>query len=296
MTDSTKLAANRQVAITDRLPLARSGLEVSPICLGLVSSPEVVSAAFEAGVNFFFVTADMHWPLYEPLRRGLRALLQNNPGARDRIVVAAVSYVTQPEFCYMPFLEVLEAAPELGRIDLGIIGGSYPADFFVRLARYERTRPAGMRGFGATFHHRESAITAIEHDLLDIAFIRYNAGHAFPYLKSRRTTRLFNFKSTTGYVPPERLGALGVGRDHWHPEPTDHYRFALRRPEIDGVLCGLERVEQVAALAEALAREPLSEHEADYLKTLALLDAGAVEIDPERLDPHAEPEKPAARA
>jgi hypothetical protein len=89
-------------------------------------------------------------------------------------------------------------------------------------------------------------------------------------------------------VFPQRLDALGVGSDHWRPEPVDHYRFALRRPEIDGVLCGLERVEQVAALAEALGREPLSEREANYMKTLALLDAGEIEIDPEELDPHAD--------
>jgi hypothetical protein len=188
---------------------------------------------------------------------------------------------------------VVEAVPELGHVDLGIIGGSYPADFFVRLAQYERMRPAGMRGFGATFHHRESAITAIEHDLLDVAFIRYNAGHAgaesdvFPYLKAKRSTKLFNFKSMSGFVPRERLHALGVGADNWHPEPTDHYRFALRHAEIDGILCGFERKDQVSALAQAMAEDPLTEREADYLKTLALLDAGEIEIDPGELDPHA---------
>jgi hypothetical protein len=280
------------LALTDRL-LLRSGLTVSPVCLGLVSSPELVPAAFEAGVNFFFVSADMHWPLYEPLRLGLRALLERRPSARNEIVVAAVSYVTQPEFCYAPFYEVIDAVPELGHIDLGVIGGSYPSDFFVRLAQYERVRPAGMRGIGATFHHRESAITAIEHDLLDIAFIRYNAGHAgaesdvFPYLKAKRSTKLFNFKSTSGYVPVERLHALGVGAESWHPEPVDHYRFALRRPEIDGVLCGFGQVDHIAALSAAMAGAPLSEREADYMKTLALLDAGEIEVDPGELDPHA---------
>jgi hypothetical protein len=272
-------------ALSDRLKLARSGLEVSPFCLGMVGTPDVVLAAFEAGVNFFFITADMHWPLYAPTREGLRRLLQKHPSARERIVVAVVSYVTQPEFCYAPFCEVLDELPELGHIDLGVIGGSYPADFFVRLAEYERLRPAGMRGIGATFHHRASAVTAIRHELLDVAFIRYNPGHygaeldVFPHLPAERACKLFNFKSTSAYVPESRLEELGVPGDNWVPDLTDHYRFALRRPEIDGVLCGLESPEFVDGLRETLAAEPLSEAEADYLKTLAELDRGELELD-----------------
>ncbi len=73
--------------LSERLRLGRGGLEVSPFALGAVGSPACVGAAFEAGVNFFFVTADMHWPLYGPLRRGLRQLLARR-GVRDRIVVA----------------------------------------------------------------------------------------------------------------------------------------------------------------------------------------------------------------
>jgi len=89
--------------LTDRLPL-RDGLEVSPVCVGIVGDPDVVPAAFEAGINFFFVTADMHWPLYEGVREGLRRLLKSNPAARDSLVVGVVAYVTQPEFCWVPFV------------------------------------------------------------------------------------------------------------------------------------------------------------------------------------------------
>src|SRR5688572_28146132 len=96
--------------LTDRLPLGTE-LQVSPFCLGAVDDPSVVPAAFEAGINFFFITADMHWPLYEPVRRGLRDLLQSKPSARDEIVVGVVSYVTQPEFCWVPFEEVLAEIP-----------------------------------------------------------------------------------------------------------------------------------------------------------------------------------------
>src|SRR6185436_586633 len=73
--------------LTDRLPLGGSGLEVSPCSLGLTGDPATVPAAFEAGINFFFLTADMHWPIYEPTRRGLKLLLEGRPGVRDAIVV-----------------------------------------------------------------------------------------------------------------------------------------------------------------------------------------------------------------
>ena len=58
-------ARARLPQFTDRLALGREGLVVSPFCLGLVRVPETISAAFDAGINFFFLTADMHWPLYE---------------------------------------------------------------------------------------------------------------------------------------------------------------------------------------------------------------------------------------
>jgi hypothetical protein len=48
--------------LTDRIVLGASGLRVSPSCSGL-SAQDVISAAFDAGIDFFFVTADMHWPM-----------------------------------------------------------------------------------------------------------------------------------------------------------------------------------------------------------------------------------------
>lgn len=279
------MKASARRALTDRLSLG-SELRVSPFCLGLVANPEIVVAAFDAGINFFFVSADMHWPLYEPVREGLRRLLARGTAVRDQLVVAVVSYVTQPEFCYAPFYEVLEALPGLGHVDLGVIGGSYASDFMTRLAQYER-RPAGMRGIAASFHQREAAATAIAHGLLDLAFVRYNAAHAgaeldlFPRVTAAgaRRTKLFNFKSVSGYVPPARLEALGLPAEKWRPGPHDHYRFALRRPELDGVLCALDAVSQIEALSRLLAAPPLTDDEAEYLKTLAALDAGQLELD-----------------
>ena len=40
-------------SLGNRLRLGVAGLEVSPVCIGMVKEPEVVQAAFEKGINFF---------------------------------------------------------------------------------------------------------------------------------------------------------------------------------------------------------------------------------------------------
>ncbi|GMU60237.1 MAG: hypothetical protein AMXMBFR34_20000 [Myxococcaceae bacterium] len=268
--------------LTDRLHLG-DGLEVSPVCLGQVMDPDVVSAAYEAGINFFFLTADMHWPRYEPLRKGLRALLKKK-GVRDRLVVCATAYVTQPDFCEMPFEEALEALPELGRLDVLSMGGVYPTDFSGRLPVYRRhkeTRFLGTAAIGASFHHRGTARLAMEHTLVDLAFIRFNASHPgaardlFPFLPPKRTVRVYGFKSMDGYVDPQRLDALGLDPKSWRPRPVDHYRFALSQAGLDGVLVSFSHPKEVRALADALSEGPLDEASQAYLVTLKSADQGA---------------------
>src|SRR5688572_1769288 len=152
----------RLPALTDRLPLGPHGLRVSPVCLGMVGDPGAVVEAFDAGVNFFFVTADMHWPYYENLRRGLASLFARGGGVRDEVVVAAASYVTQPEFCSLPFLETIESLPGLDRIDLLVAGGVYAHEFLPRFRVYERHLAEGHFGakaLGASLHERAAAPT-----------------------------------------------------------------------------------------------------------------------------------------
>jgi hypothetical protein len=268
----------------DRLALGGSGLAVSPFCLGMVGAPETVSAAFDAGINFFFVTADMHWPMYEGTRRGLQQLLARGNGIRDQIVVAAVCYPTQPEFCHYPFQELLDALPSLERLDLLIAGGAYAGEFAGRLPVYQqhrRTNFLGARAIGTTFHDRQEARRALTDDAVDIAFVRYNPRHAgaredlFPHLPPATSTLLFGFKSTFGYVPPGTMTELGLpGEDYWHPEITDYYRFALSRPEMDGLLIGPATPNEVNALADALQKGPLDEEEETYLMHVALVVQG----------------------
>jgi hypothetical protein len=272
-------------AFTDRLALG--GLAVSPVCLGWVGRPGLVSAAYDAGINFFFLTADMHWPLYQAARTGLRDLLRRR-GVRDRVVVGVVSYVGQPEFCHVPFREVLDAVPGLERIDLTIVGGVYAEDFLVRLEQYRKHRlPSGgphrlpaVRATGATFHDRGTALLAINHRMVDVAFLRYNADHpgaedeVFPHLGRPPRPLLFNFNSTRGYVGEARWKELALSSAHWRPRLTDHYRFALRQPHLDGLLVGLDRPHELDALGVALAAGGVTDDEAAYMRDLADLAAG----------------------
>ena len=269
--------------MTDRLSLGETGLLVSPFCLGMVRSDETASAAFDAGINFFFLSADLHWPGYELARRGLAKLLARGPKIRDQIVVAIVSYVTQPEFCAGALEEGLESVPGLKFIDVGVMGGAYADEFLTRLGVYLQIRRDGLfglRALGTTFHDREAALLAINHHLVDLAFIRYNPAHTgakldvFPYLTQSRTL-LYNFKSTLGFIRSKRYAELGLNDSYWRPGVTDYYRFALTRPEIDGLLCSPTTPREVKDLSSALEEGPLVEEEEKYLIDLAALDEGS---------------------
>jgi hypothetical protein len=282
-------ARDRLPQPTDRLPLGASGLEVSPICLGLVEDPDTIAAAFSAGINFFFLTADMHWPLYEPARRGLARLLARHP--RDSIVVAVVSYVAQPEFLWVPFQEVRDAVAGLERIDVTIAGGAYGHEIDGRLATFARHRDlrhVGARAIGASFHDREAARRVIADDKIEIAFARYSPLHPgasddlFPHVGVHgddRQTLLFNFKTTTGYLASDaHYAALGIDHEYWRPRITDYYRFALAEPALDGILCALPGPRAVDELVEALAAGPLDDEGRQYLRDLGALKRGGVKV------------------
>ena len=272
--------------LTDRLPL-RDGLEVSPFCLGAIGDPDVVSAAFEAGINFFFITADMHWPMYESVREGLRRLLRANPRARDTITVGVVAYVTQPEFCWVPFDEVLAELPELqNRIDVTIAGGVYGHEFPTRVAIYKQHRQrkhVGARAIGASFHDRVCARAALEAGDLDVAFIRYNPLHPgaardlFPHVTETQPL-LFNFKSTNGLLQDHHYAKFGIDESFWRPHATDYYRFVLTEPALDGVLCSLSKVSEVRDLVDALAKGPLDDEDRDYMLQLGELARGDAKV------------------
>jgi hypothetical protein len=264
---------------SDRLQLGRSGLSVSPICLGITGSSDTVLVAFDAGINFFFLTGDLHWPKYEGLRRGLAQLLSRGPFVRDEIVVGVVSYLEEPLFGHLQFHEVIESVPGLKRVDVLIAGAvSSPQSLESRLVSLQNARQAGRAGsraIGASFHQRVCALLSLNQDWLDINYIRYNPIHNravkdfFPYVLTDSAALVFNFKSTFPAVTAERFDELGLDEHTWRPRVTDYYRFALTHRGLDGVLCRLSNPREVEELVSALAEKPLTPEEMEYMVALS---------------------------
>ena len=271
---------------TDRLPLGRSGLRVSPLCLGMTVSPDTVIEAYEQGINFFFVTADLHWPLYDGLRKGLKKLLEGNRARRDEVVVAVVSYLDNPLFGALQFHEVIAELPGLDRVDVLVAGAvASESSFYSRLdsmAAARRNRHNGARAIGASFHQRTLALAGDYYDLLDVSFIRYNAAHPgarrdlFPFVRPARTCPVFNFKSVMARVTDEQFAALGLPAGYWLPAAEDYYRFVLTRSEIDGVLCSPQSPQEVKGMVRALERGGISAAEEEYMIWLSGLTQAAI--------------------
>ena len=265
----------------DRYSLGRSGLRVSPICLGITQSPDTVLAAYEAGANFFFITADLHWPMYEATRQGLRKLLQGNNSRRDELVVAVVSYLEEPLFQALQFHEVIDEIPGLERVDLLLAGAiSNDLSFYSRVQSLTNARLGahlGAAAIGGSFHQRSYALLAANTNLLDIMYTRYNALHPgagrdlFPYLNPQRAVLNYNFKSTMPKISRERFTDMGFTGEHWFPEAGDHYRFVLTRPQVDGLLCSPASPEEFKSLVNSLDKGPLRADEENYLILLSTL-------------------------
>jgi len=141
----------------DRLPIG-NGLTVSPICIGAVPHPEILEAAFANGINFFLVSLDLHWPLYEHTRAGIARLLRSGV-RRDDFVVALVSYLDEPLFRHFQAREFINAVPGVERADV-IVAGAIATDhgFMPRMTALQalRDRPRiGARATGGTFHRRD---------------------------------------------------------------------------------------------------------------------------------------------
>lgn len=260
---------------TDRMAIG-AGLKVSRFCLGIVGDWRLIPQAFEMGINFFFVTTDMHWPLYEASRRGLRALLSRK-AVRDDVVVAGTCYPTQLEFCVAPFLELVQAVPGLGRVDALIAGGVYGPDLLARTRTLRQVAADGWaRAVGASFHDRQAALAAANHRVVDLGYVRYNPAHPgarhdlFPHLAGGHPP-LFNFKSMRGFVSHDELRARKIDPALWYPDAPDYYRYALSRPQIAGLLFSIERGRQLIELEAALGKGGLLPDEEVHLEELAAL-------------------------
>ena len=140
---------------TDRLQLGRRRPDGQPDLHGNYGLAGRSRGSLRGRNQLLFHSGDLHWPLYEPTRKGLEKLL-SNPARRDSIVVGVVSYLDEPLFYALQFHEVIDSVPGLQRVDL-LIAGAVSSDqsFYPRVQSFQRARDvrhAGASAIGATFH------------------------------------------------------------------------------------------------------------------------------------------------
>jgi hypothetical protein len=160
--------------------------------------------------------------------------------------------------------------PGLERVDVAVAGGAYGHELLHRYRIFERLRKQrhiGTRAIGASFHDREAAASATSHGLFDVSYVRYNSVHPgarvdlFPYLTRPTRTLLYNFTTTRGHVSGSDWQELELPDLGWRPTITDHYRFALTRPELNGLLVSFTELSHVEGLARALEQGSLTDAE-----------------------------------
>ena len=262
---------------SDRLRFRDTDLTVSPICIGITESPDTVIAAYEEGINFFFISGDLHWPRYAYTRAGLTRLLDGSPSRRGHIVVAAVSYLDEPFFGLLQFEEILESVPGLERIDV-LLAGAVTSDFsLLRVTSLQRARTRhhlGATAIGASFHKRRYMLSSAAQQL-DIHYVRYNPGFfksridLFPHISPDAAQLTFGFQSQAARVTAESYRSLDLPDGSWLPSASDYYRFALTPNPIDGILCSPSTAEEVRILARALEEKPLTPDEEKYMIRLS---------------------------
>ena len=191
-------------------------------------------------------------------------------GVRDEIVVAVASYVTQPEFCLAPFGGARrDAVPGLERADLTVAGGAYAHEFCCR-ALVEHRDACAVRAPAAAPAPRGRASTTARRPSRRSAPIG-STSRSCASTRSTAAPRWISSPTSGGprgaFAPlhsssracpatsPKRpMRSSASRRGEWRPGVTDYYRYALTRPEVDGLLCALHEERHVAELGEALAR------------------------------------------
>lgn len=261
-----------------RVPLGDTGLTVSPFCIGVTKEEDTVLAAYDLGVNFFFLSADLHWPVYDATRRGLARLFTERQDARQHVVIAVVSYLSDPLFRELQFHEVTEAVPGLEKVDVLVAGAvSAQQDWASRnasLAAARVRKHMGACAVGATFHSRELARDSIVTGSVDLAFVRYSARHpgaqkeVFANLSEIERTSIFSFKSVAGHVPHIKFMQMDRRSFPWWPRISDYYRFALSTPHVQGILASPMTPAELFDIHQGLRAGPLDAEQMNYMVRL----------------------------
>jgi predicted aldo/keto reductase-like oxidoreductase len=293
--------------------LGRTDLTVSSLGIGGgggISSEDTLYA-FEQGINYFFYSSDLHHFLYTRMSSALRQLCGRGSSAREKVVLATVTYIKSPE---MILAALLDQIGELGveYIDIffwGWIGTNDGAalkscldlseDLRGANSPYQRTmekmygtseklKKMGLvRYIGASFHDLNLAQQWSTSPLLDVVMVRHNAAHrsaqnkVFSYLDPEETQRpgIVTFKSTGSHSGSLWNAPVGLPNECWKPSVPDLYRYSLSQSCVDVCLTGLRRREEVDAAISGIQKGTLTSAELDYLKIYGDLHRNKLRIE-----------------
>lgn len=279
--------------------LGRTNLTVS--CLGLgggggISSEDTLYA-FEQGINYFFYSSDLHHFLYRSMAGALHQLCQRGSSVRDRVVLATVTYIKNPE---VALSALFDQFAELGidYVDILFWGwiSSRDASAFSDCLNlspdlrgpntvYQRTlekmigtserlkKMGAVRYIGASFHDLDLAHQWLDSPLLDVLMVRHNVAHrsaqrqVFNYLDAQNPQRpgVSTFKSTGSHSGVLWDAPAGLPDDCWIPSVPDLYRYSLSQNCVDVCLTGMRSQAEIDAAIAGVRQGKLTQAELDYL-------------------------------
>ncbi|MBC1236974.1 MULTISPECIES: aldo/keto reductase [Nostoc] len=302
-----KVATSNEVNFSNKFPesdlpfyrkLGRTDLTVSALGLGgggKISSEDTLYA-FDQGVNFFFYSSDLHHYLYSHMSEGLRKLCGRGSSVREKVVLATVSYIKNPDAAMAAIIDQFVDL-RMDYIDVffwGWIGTTDEPMFEKCLDRSNDLRGAGsiyerivermfgvserlkkmgaVRYIGASFHDLDLANKWLNNSLIDVAMVRHNVAHrtaqksVFNNLQAEDPQRsgIVTFKSA-GMHGPLWHPPAGLPEKCWVPSVPDLYRYSLSQNCVDVCLMGSEKREHIDAAIAGIQKGKLTAEEIEYL-------------------------------
>ena len=291
--------------------LGRTQLDVCPIGIGCgigISSADVAYAV-DRGVNYVFWSSDLHPTTYAPANDALRAFCGRGSARRDRVVLAACSYLSDPEKIMAAVADQLLAL-RLDHVDVfvwgwvtnwgnpdDLVARTRPVvcepesraviDSFFSLTRQveDELRCRGYaRYLGISTHEKSIAAHLAANDCVDVVMLRYNIAHrgaehvVFDTLRPGDRPGIVAFNTTHNANGSLTEPPPGLPPHCYRPTHADLYRFALARPEVDVVLTGPQNRAHVDHALSALTAGPLEPKLYQYLRTYGDLHMGRVRV------------------
>ncbi|MBW4641945.1 MAG: aldo/keto reductase [Goleter apudmare HA4340-LM2] len=304
--------------------LGRTDLNVS--CLGLggggAISSEDTLYAFDQGINYFFYSSDLHHHFYSCMSGALRQLCGRGSTVRDKVVLATVTYIKNPEVALSALFDQLSEL-KVDYIDVffwGWFGSNDGAalkdclqlspDLRGPNSVYQRTaerifgasellkKMGVVRYIGASFHDTHLAQQWSNSPLLDVVMVRHNVAHrsaqerVFNQLNVKDPQRpgVVTFKSTgSDAAGPLWEAPFDLPTKCWRPSVPDLYRYSLSQNCVDVCLTGWRHRQEIDAAIAGVKQGKLTQAELDYLNLYGDLHKKRLKIQdiaPEQLLEH----------